>query len=248
LAYATIAGVSPEVGLCAAPTALILYALFGSARHLVTGPMAATVALSAATVGVVAGSDAEFAGLTAALALVVGIMALAAGLLRLGFIANFISEPVLKGFIIGLALTIVAGQVPKLFGIEATDGNFFEKVWGFITSLDETNAASHAVGAVSLAVVLGLRRWATAVPGALVAVALGIAAVALFDLGQLGVAIVGEVPPGLPPMGLPEVDWSNVVTMVGAAAGVMLISFAEGLGAAKNYAARFHYRSTTTVS
>ncbi len=199
LAYATIAGVSPEVGLYAAPAALILYALFGSSHHLVTGPMAATAALSAATVGAVAGSDAEFAGLTVSLALVVGVMALLAGLLRLGFIANFISEPVLKGFIIGLALTIVAGQVPKLFGIEAAEGNFFEKIWGLLTSLDETNAATLAVGVVSLVVVLGLRRWAPAVPGSLVAVALGIAAVALFDLADRGVAIVGEIPPGSPP-------------------------------------------------
>src|SRR3954465_1304025 len=103
LAYATIAGVSPVVGLYAAPGALILYAGFGSSRHLVTGPMAATAALSAAAVGdLAAGGSSEFVELTVTLALVVGIMALVAGLLRLGFLASFISEPVLKGFIVGL--------------------------------------------------------------------------------------------------------------------------------------------------
>ena len=122
LAYATIAGVSPVVGLYAAPPALILYAAFGSSRHLVTGPMAATAALSAAAVGnlVTPGSN-DFLQLTITLTLAVGIIALVAGLLRLGFLASFISEPVLKGFIIGLALTIIIGQVPKLLGV-AEDG------------------------------------------------------------------------------------------------------------------------------
>ncbi len=241
LAYATIAGVSPVVGLYAAPAALVLYALLGSSRHVVTGPMAATAALSAATVGAVAGSDAEFTELTVALALVVGALALAAGLLRLGFLANFISEPVLKGFIIGLALTIMAGQLPKLFGIDAADGNFFEKLWGFATDLGDTNGSALAIGVVSLAVVLGLRRFAPAVPGSLIAVAVGILAVTAFDLDDRGVSIVGDVPAGLPPLGLPDVGWSDYLTLAGPGVGVMLVGFAEGLGAAKTYAAKFHY-------
>lgn len=116
LAYATIAGVSPVIGLYAAPPALILYAAFGSSRHLVTGPMAATAALSAAAVADVVTDPDDFVTFTVILALVTGVIALLAGLLRLGFVANFISEPVLKGFIIGLALTIIVGQLPKLFG------------------------------------------------------------------------------------------------------------------------------------
>ena len=120
LAYATIAGVPPVVGLYAAPGALILYAVFGSSRHLIIGPMSATAALSAAVVGAVrdAGTRARSSTLTAALAVTAGMIGVIAGLLRLGFVANFISEPVLKGFIVGLALTIIAGQLPKLFGVE----------------------------------------------------------------------------------------------------------------------------------
>ena len=115
LAYATIAGVPPVVGLYAAMPALVLYAAFGSSRHLVVGPMSATAALSAAIVAPFAGGDpALYVALTAALAIVTGILGLLAGLIRLGFIASFISEPVLKGFIVGLALTIMIGQVPKL--------------------------------------------------------------------------------------------------------------------------------------
>jgi SulP family sulfate permease len=117
LAYATIAGVSPVIGLYAAPAALVLYAAFGSSRHLVVGPMSATAALSAAAVAELAtqGSG-RFAALTVTLAITTGIIGVIAGLARLGFVANFISEPVLKGFIIGLALTIIVGQLPKLFG------------------------------------------------------------------------------------------------------------------------------------
>ena len=119
LAYASIAGVSPVVGLYAAPGALILYAALGSSRQLLVGPMAAAALLSAATVGaLVPIGGGRFAALSAALAITVGLLALVAGLLRLGFLANFISEPVLKGFIIGLALTIIVRQLPKLLGIK----------------------------------------------------------------------------------------------------------------------------------
>jgi MFS superfamily sulfate permease-like transporter len=118
LAYASIAGVSPVIGLYAAPPALVLYAAFGSSRYLITGPMSATAALSAAAVADLAtGGSASFTAYTSVLALVTGVLALLAGLLRLGFLASFISEPVLKGFIVGLALTIIIGQVPKLLGI-----------------------------------------------------------------------------------------------------------------------------------
>src|SRR4051795_12684544 len=130
LAYASIAGVSPVVGLYAAPGALILYAALGSSRHLVCGPMSATAALSAATVAdVIPAGDHRFAAFTAGLAIATGISALLAGLLRLGFLASFISEPVIKGFIVGLALTIIVGQLPKLFGVEKGEGDFFEQLW-----------------------------------------------------------------------------------------------------------------------
>src|SRR5512132_4381048 len=123
LTDASIAGLSPVVGLYAAPGALLLYAAFGSSRHLVVGPMSATAALSAAAAADVATpSTAGFVAHTAALAITTGLLALAAGLLRLGFLASFISEPVLKGFIIGLALTIIAGQLPDLFGVQGAAG------------------------------------------------------------------------------------------------------------------------------
>jgi sulfate permease, SulP family len=240
LAYASIAGVSPVVGLYAAPGALLLYATFGSSRHLVVGPMSATAALSAAAVAdVVTPGTAGFAAHTAALAITTGILALAAGLLRLGFLASFISEPVLKGFIIGLALTIVVGQLPDLFGVDKGGGDFFEKLWDLLGRLGQTSWTTLAVGLASLALVLGLRRIAPAVPGSLVAVLLGIAAAGVLDLDSHGVEIVGQIDSGLPALGAPEVPAASYLEL--AAAGVMLVGFAEGLGAAKTYAGRHHY-------
>ena len=242
LAYATIAGVSPVVGLYAAPGALIIYAALGSSRHLVTGPMAATAALSAATVGELAEANTDaFTQLTIALALCVGAAAVLAGLLRLGFLASFISEPVLKGFIVGLALTIIVGQVPKMFGVEGSDGDFFEKLVGFLGDLGSADALTLAVGLGTLVLVLGLRRVAPAVPGSLVAVALGIAVVELFNLDDHGLDIVGEIDSGLPSFGLPDVSASDYGSLAAGAIGVMLVGFAEGLGAAKTYASRDHY-------
>ncbi|MDA0183437.1 SulP family inorganic anion transporter [Solirubrobacter phytolaccae] len=236
LAYASIAGVSPVVGLYAAPGALLLYAALGSSRHLVCGPMSATAALSAATVAdVIPVGDNRFAAFTAALAIATGLAALLAGLLRLGFLANFISEPVIKGFIVGLALTIIIGQLPKLFGVEKGDGDFFEKAWDLISKLGDTDALTLVVGVASLAVVLGLRRFVPGVPGSLVAVLLGIGVVQVLDLD---IAIVGHIDGGLPSFGVPDADYG---ALAAGGVAVMLVGFAEGLGAAKTYAARQHY-------
>ena len=243
LAYATIAGVTPVVGLYAAVPSLVLYAAAGSSRHLIVGPMSATAALSAAMIApFAAGDDGRYLVLTAALAIMTGLVGLLAGLLRMGFIASFISEPVLKGFIVGLALTIIIGQVPKLLGVEKADGNFFVQAWEVLANLGDVQWRTLAVGMLSLMVVLGLRRWIPLVPGSLVAVLLGIGAVAVFGLDDKGVAIVGTIDSGLPRLGLPDgVGLDDYLDLAGPAVGVLLIGFAEGLGAAKTYAAKAGY-------
>ena len=239
LAYATIAGVPPVVGLYTAPAALILYAALGSSRLLITGPSAAAAALSAAIVGnAVAGNGDQFVTTSAALAIGVGLAALAAGVLRLGFLANFISDPVLKGFIVGLALTVIVGQVPKLFGVETGHGDFFERVWDFLSNIDETDGLTLLVGIGSLAVVVGTPRVSPAIPGALVAVFLGIVAVEIFNLGDHGVAIVGSIHPGLPSLDVPDVSLDRFGGLMAAAVGVMLVGYAESLGTAKAFARR----------
>jgi high affinity sulfate transporter 1 len=204
--------------------------------------MAATAALSAAIIAdfATAGSV-QFTAFTIALALVVGALAILAGLARLGFLASFISEPVLKGFIIGLALTIIVGQLPKLFGIEKVEGDFFDELFGFLGSVGGTSIPTLAVGLVSLAIVVGLKEFAPVVPGSLVAVGFGIGAVVLLNLDDQGVDIVGPIQGGLPTFGLPDVAGVDYLRLAPAAVGVALVGFVEGLGAAKVYAARNHY-------
>jgi MFS superfamily sulfate permease-like transporter len=161
--------------------------------------------LSAATVSsyATAGSR-RFVTMTAALAISAGLAAVIAGVLRLGFLASFISEPVMKGFIVGLALTIIVGQLPGLFGVEKGSGDFFQKLADLIGRLGQTQGLTLRVGASSLIIVLVLRRLAPAVPGSLGVVALGIVAVAIFHLDHHGVEIVGHIDRGLPSFGVPD--------------------------------------------
>ena len=243
LAYATIAGVPPVVGLYAAIPALVLYAILGTSRVVIVATMSATAALSASIVAVYAlpGTD-DYIAITAVLAIVTGLLGIAAGLARMGFLANFISVPVLKGFVVGLALTIIAGQLPKLFGVPKESGDFFEQIRGLIEHLPETNGATLAVGVVSLVIVLGCRTWLPLLPGSLLAVLLGIAATAKFDLEAKGVEVVGPITAGLPQVGLPPGRGiQDYLLLVGAAAGVLLLGFVEGLGPAKAYAVRDGY-------
>lgn len=243
LAYATIAGVPPVVGLYAAVPALVLYAAAGSSRHLVVGPMSATAALSAAIIAPLAtGDSARAVALTTVLAVATGIAGLLAGLMRLGFVASFISEPVLKGFIVGLALTIIVGQVPKLLGIDKGSGNFFEQAWSVVRGIGEIHWLTALIGLLTLVTVLAIKRWIPLVPGSLLVVLISIAAVAIFDLADRGVEIVGHIDAGLPAVGLPSgIGFSEYVDLLGPAVGVLLIGFAEGLGAAKTYAAKAGY-------
>ena len=240
LAYATIAGVPPVVGLYAAVPALLLYALVGTSRHLVVSPMSATAALSIGVVSTVSSDPSAYVVLTAGLALATGLVAMAAGLLRLGFLASFISEPVLKGFIIGLALTIMIGQVPDLLGISKGSGNFFEKLGHVLSHLDEADPLTLAVGVSSLGLLLVLRRFVPLVPGSLVVALAGIGITWLLHLDDHGLAIVGHIDAGLPDVGLPDVS-GHFADLLAGSVGVMLVGFAEGLGAAKTYAARDGY-------
>jgi high affinity sulfate transporter 1 len=240
LAYATIAGVPPVVGLYAAVPALVLYGLVGSSRHLVVAPMSATAALSAGVVATM-GSPDDVVALTTGLALATGLVALAAGFLRLGFLAAFISEPVLKGFIIGLALTIMVGQLPDLLGVENGSGNFFEKLWHVLTELPEVDPLTVTVGALSLGALLLLRRFVPALPASLLVALAGIAAAWALGLDDRGLEVVGHIDAGLPSLGLPDLSGGQFTDLLGAAVGVMLVGFAEGLGAAKTYAAKAGY-------
>lgn len=241
LAYATIAGVPPVVGLYAAVPALVLYSLLGSSRHMIVAPMSATAALSAGIVGSFASGGADVVALTVGLAIATGVVALIAGILRLGFLAAFISEPVLRGFIIGLALTIIIGQLPPLVGVEKGSGNFFEKSWDLLRHLGDVDALTIAIGVGSLVVLLVLRRLVPLLPASLFVALACIGLTALLDLDGRGVAIVGHIEAGLPAIGLPDVSAAQFRDLFAAAVGLMLVGFVEGLGAAKTYAAKSGY-------
>lgn len=243
LAYATIAGVSPVIGLYAVPAALLLYAVFGSSRQVITAPTSATAAVSAAAIaGIAAHNGSDFTALTVGLALTVGVIAILAGVARLGFVASFISEPVLKGFTIGLALTIMIGEVPALIGVKHATGDFFEILGSIIEDIPSIEPWTLAVGALSLIVIFGLQRISGRIPASLIVVILSIIAVPLFGLEQHGVHIVGEIPSGLPPVGLPDLETSDYSRLSVSAVEILLVGLAEALAAAKHFAAVNHYQ------
>jgi SulP family sulfate permease len=240
IAYAAVAGMPPEAGLYTALPALVLYALFGTSRQLFVGPSSAVALLSASTVAAVVGSGSEdFFAATSALAIMVGLICVVAGLLRLGFVSDFLSKPILDGFIAGLALVIVVGQAPKLFGVEGVSGDFFEELWGLIRELGDTNGATLVVGAASLALLFTLERFVPRLPGALAVVALSIGAVSVFDLeAKRGVEVVGTIPTGLPELAFPSLGGSVWAALFGGAVGIVLVAYAETIAAARKYASK----------
>jgi sulfate permease, SulP family len=247
MAYASLARMPAETGLYAAILPLVLYAVFGSSRQLSVGPSSTVAILSATTVaGVAAGGDErQYVTLSAFLAILVGAILILAGLARLGFMSDFLSRPVLDGFIVGAALVIAIGQVPKLLGIEIAGGNFFEDAADILGHLGETKAATLILGGGLLTLNLVLHRVVPKLPAALLVLVLGIGFVSVFDLNQTrDVAIVGEIPVGLPSLGWPEgVSWNQFAVLVPGALGLALVAFADSIGAARSFAARHGYET-----
>ena len=245
LAYATIAGVSPVVGLYAAPPAL-LYAAFGRSRHLITGPMAATAALSAAAVADLVTRSVGRSGPVSRLHRCAGPHHGGARAGSRTAAARVPRQLHLRAGAEGVHHRSRADDhdraAPEAVRDREGEGNFFEQAWHFVANLGDTQWRTLAVGAGSLVLVLVLREVAPKVPGSLVAVILGVLLVQLFDLDAKGVDIVGDIDAGLPSIGLPDgVDFSDYLSTAGAAVGVMLVGFAESLGAGKTYASKFHY-------
>ena len=242
VAYAQIAGLPPEAGLMAAPVAMAAYALAGTSRSLVVSATTATSAVSAATIGPMAGGDpVRFAVLSAALALVVGIVLMAGGWLRFGAVSDLVSKPVMTGFLFGLGMVIALAQAPALLGVEPGDGNFFPALWDVLGELGETQGATLAVGAASIAVLVAGRRLAPRVPATLVVLVLAIAVSALLGLESHGVDVVGDIPKALPDPAFPDVSAADFVDLIGPALGVLILS-AEAVGVARALAVKHDYR------
>lgn len=242
IAYAGLAGLEPQAGLYALLATLAAYAVFGTSRHLIAGPTSAAAVLLASSVGDLASPGAAgYAADAAALVLFCGGLFLVAGLLRLGFIAQFLSRPVMKGFVFGLAIFVTVSQLPKLFGIEKGDGNTIAQLVHLLGHLGDANAATFAIGAGTLGLLFASERLAPRVPGGLVALVLGIAVSDILGLSAHGVAVVGEVPSGLPTPGVPDIDGGDVGALIAAAGGLMLVIYSESLGAAQTFAAKHGY-------
>jgi sulfate permease, SulP family len=235
VAYASLAGLPVQVGLYVATVPMVAYALVGTSRPLsVSTTSTISILTAAALTEAGVADDAGSAAATAALlALLVGGLLVVAGLLRLGFLADFISSPVLAGFKAGMGLVIAASQLDKLLGVPVEGDNFFAKTWSALEQVGDANPATVALGAAALAVLLALRRWAPRVPGPLVVVVAGIALVALTGLEGRGVALVGPVPEGLPSFELP--DLAAAGALLPSAAGIALMSFIESISAARAF-------------
>ena len=245
LGYAGIAGVPLQNGLYAAAAGAILYALFGTSRQISTGPSSglAAVAASAVAVAGITGTQ-DVASFVAAITLASGVLFLLLAVLRMGWIAQFLSRAVVTGFLFGAAIDVVIGELPKLTGTKATGSNPLQELWSWLGSLGDSSLVTVLVSVVALVVVFGVRVIAPKVPGALVLVVGGLLASWLFDLGSHGIALVGEVPRGLPAFQVPgtQVLSGHASTVAIAAVALVLIGFSQTAGDARTFAARHRYR------
>ena len=249
MAYAGIAGLPPQAGLYTLVASLLIYALLGTSRHLSVGGTSATAALLASSVAaaLVASASATasdpqtYATYAAGFVLVTGLVFLVAGIARMGFITQFLSKPVMDGFVVGLAIFVTVGQLNKLFGVEKTEGNTVEKLLGIIRELPQANLATVAVGAVALAALALLPRGSRRIPAGLAVLFGAIILSAALGLEDRGVAVVGALPAGLPVPAIPSVPIADLLGMVLPAIGVLLVAFSESLGVAHEFAEKHGY-------
>jgi high affinity sulfate transporter 1 len=243
MAYAELAGLPPITGLYTSILCLLGYAVFGPSRILVLGPDSSLGPMIAATILplIAAKGDPERAvALASMLALIVGAIMILASVAKLGFIADLISKPTMIGYMNGLALTILVGQLPKLFGFKVEADGFIGEVTGFVKGLanGEAVAAAAAVGIAGIVVILVLQRWLPKVPAVLIMVVLAIASTTVFSLADHGVSLVGVLPKGFPPLTIPHIGLSDLGPLFAGAAGIVVVSLADTISTASAFAAR----------
>ncbi len=242
MAYASLAGLLPQVGLTCYLVGGIVYAIFGSCRQLAIGPTAAISLMIAGVAGPLAGGDpARYGAIMATTALLVGFMSIAAWLLRLSSSVNFISETILLGFKAGAALSIASTQFPKLFGVPGGGSNFFLRLHNLVRHFHETNPVVLAVSAVALLLLLVGERWLPRRPVALAVVVVAIAMVSLLHLEKSGVKVVGYLPQGLPQFMLPAMTLDDLNQVMHLAFACFLLSYIESITAARTFALKHGY-------
>ena len=246
LGYASIAGVPVQVGLYAVPIALLLYAALGTSPQLMVGPVSTVSVLSATLIASMhPASVAEAVTYASAIALAAGLVLILGGVLRVGWVAEFLSKPIVTGFVFGLTILVIIGELPNLLGIPVTPGDVLHRISVLALNIDQIKPLTAAVGVSSLAVLFIGQRLLPRVPWALVVLVLGLAASYWFDLAARGVAVVGQVPRGLPTPSIPLVPLDRLVDVAFAGAAVAFVGLAEGLSAGRLYAAKGRYRLDT---
>ena len=242
IANAQLAGLPPATGLYASILPLVVYAIFGTSRQLIVGTSAAASALVASAIAPLAGGDpALYLALSMMLALLVGLMCIAASRLRLGAIADFLSKPILVGFMNGLSISIVLSQFGPLFGIPIAATGFFPRALEFLRSLSLTHLPTLAVGLLSLIVLVAAARYLRRIPAALLAMLVAGLVAWLFSLEEAGVAMIGAVPAGLPMLTLPRVPLHHLPILLAEAAGLALVSFSSMMLVARSFADKNRY-------
>ena len=230
MGYAQAAGLPPITGLYATIVPLVVYAILGPSRVMVLGPDSSLAAVIAAVILPLGGDDPETAvALAGALAVITGLIIFVAGIARLGFVTELLSRPVQLGYLYGIAVTILVGQLPRLCGFSIEGRGLLTELRDFAQGVadGQVNRAALAVGLTGIVVILVLRRFWRTIPGVAVAVVVGIAAVALFDLEAEGVQVVGVLPEGLPTLVIPAVDLADLAALFSGALGIALVAVAD---------------------
>ncbi len=239
MAYGDLAGVTPVAGLYVALGAMVMYALFGTSRQLIMGPEATTAIMTAAAVAPLAGGDpVRYAALAALAAILVGLLALLARVARLGFITDFLSKPILVGYIFGTTLIVIGSQLGKMFGIKLESDQFFRQVVEVIIRLDETHRLTFVIGVVSVAALFLMRRASRTLPGPLIVVVAAIAGSTVLDWSAKGVAMVGAVPAGLPRLTIPAFSVQDIFSLLPAALALTILIYADEVLTARVFANR----------
>jgi high affinity sulfate transporter 1 len=242
VAYAQLAGFNPAVGLYSSILPLFAYAIFGTSKQLIIGPDAATCALVTAAVAPLASGDQNlYESLSVTLALLAGVLCIGASFLRLGALADFLSKPILVGFLNGIALSIILGQIGKIFGYSITKGGIVPRLIEFIEKFGLTHWPTLAVGVGTFLVLLFTPRLFRGIPAALLAMIMAAIAVRMLGLEGHGVKTVGEVPAGLPVLKVPHLPLSVVPSLLGDAAGLALVTFSSMMLTSRSFASKNRY-------
>jgi SulP family sulfate permease len=242
IAYAELVHLPPIAGLYAALAAAVGYALFSSSRHVIAGPDAAIGLLAgSAILPLASGDPARLVVLAAVLSILSGVVLLLAARLRLGVIADLLSRPVLIGYLNGASLVLIATQLGKMFGIKTEGEEFFEVVSTVFGKLHQTQVPTFVLGVLLIGLLVLLPRWLPRIPGALAVCAVAIAATFAFDLGSHGIALVGEVPSGVPQLTIPAFRWADVAALAPAAVAIAFLAFSDGILLAQTFAEKNGY-------